>query len=179
MHERSIEGCVEYEPLLRETRGTAENDVLVYVLDLFEGVLRRDWSAGRRFANEQFLKTMLELLSLRCFVCSADGSANIQLPAMVYVKGAAGIEVSDLVMVHYANGEHYDAVRVMDGELWQVAEETRARLAKLVRQWPLVCLSVRVRSRGRAAVVLCTHLQGERATGAMETREGLRVSRGR
>ena len=116
-HERSIEGYVEYEPLLRETRGTAENDVLVYVLDLFEGVLRRDWSAGRRFADQQFLTTVLELLSLRCFVCSADGSANIQLPDMVCVEGAAAVELSDLVVVHYANGEHYDAVRVMDGEL--------------------------------------------------------------
>ena len=42
-------------------RGTNEYAVIVYVLDLFEGVLCHDWSSGRSFADHHFIMEVLIL----------------------------------------------------------------------------------------------------------------------
>ena len=135
-HERGIQGRTEYASVLRHTRGTPAYEGTVYVLDLLEGVLLEDWSAGRRFADQYFIQALLRLLSLRCIVWAVDGASHLLLPEARPCDVATDLAACDLFMVHHARGEHYDSVRVAGGGGWWVAESTCHRLAQVARRWP-------------------------------------------
>ncbi len=128
----------------------------VVLLDQFEGVLSRDLSASRRYADMCEILALVQSCGLELLL--VEGSDAPRAPAMrtrVYpTMGTVDAAVPrlrdgtmDMVFVRYEAGawQHYRSVRFADGGLWRVGSEARSRVERRVAD----CSVCRALARGQ------------------------------
>ena len=117
------------------------DDFDIYILDKMEGVMQKDMSQERRYADEPEMNAVLTCLGLRAAIVDVDtGIGGVPcislLPDMTLCTSEQLCAAEfDALFVHYQMPNHYDSVVGIGQQLWAMPAVKCAALVAMLNAW--------------------------------------------